>query len=119
MSVALWIGSGLSVWIGSLLFAAFGLFLGYLLPAENVMQLIGLILALLSFAGGLFIPVSQYPVVVQDVAKWTPLYGLNQLVHTPLLGKGVDWTWVGNGLAWLIVFAGGAAWRFRKDTARV
>ena len=119
MSVALWIGTGLSVWIGSLLFAAFGLFLGYLLPAENVMQLIGLILALLSFAGGLFIPVSQYPVAVQDVAKWTPLYGLNQLVHTPLLGNGVDWTWVVNVLAWLVIFAGGAAWRFRRDTARV
>jgi ABC-2 type transport system permease protein len=119
MSVGLWIASGFSVWIGSLLFAAFGLFLGYLLPAENVMQLIGLILALLSFAGGLFIPVSQYAQVVQDIAKWTPLYGLNQLVHTPLLGNGVDWTWVVNVLAWLIIFAGGAAWRMRRDTTRV
>ncbi len=119
MSVGLWIATGASVWIGSLLFAAFGLFLGYLLPAENVMQLLGLILALLSFAGGLFIPVSQYAPTVQEIAKWTPLYGLNQLVHTPLLGNGVDWTWVVNVLAWLIIFAGGAMWRMRKDTARV
>ncbi len=118
MSVGLWIATGFSVWIGSLLFAAFGLFIGYLLPAENVMQLIGLILALLSFAGGLFIPVSQFAVAVQDVAKWTPLYGLNQLVHTPLLGNGVDWTWVVNVLGWLIIFSVGAMWRFRKDTAR-
>ncbi|HUA40586.1 MAG TPA: ABC transporter permease [Streptosporangiaceae bacterium] len=119
MSVGLWIGTGFSVWIGSLLFAAFGLFIGYLLPAENVMQLMGLILALLSFAGGLFIPVSQYAHVVQEIAKWTPLYGLNQLVHTPMLGNGVDWTWVVNVLAWLIIFVAGAAWRFRLDTARV
>jgi ABC-2 type transport system permease protein len=119
MSTGLWIATGFSVWIGSLLFAAFGLFLGYLLPAENVMQLIGLILALLSFAGGLFIPVSQYAPVVQDIAKWTPLYGLNQLVHTPLLGNGVDWTWVVNVLAWLIIFSWGAVWRMRRDTARV
>jgi ABC-2 type transport system permease protein len=119
MSVGLWIATGFSVWIGSLLFAAFGLFLGYLLPAENVMQLIGLILALLSFAGGVFIPVSQFAVGVRDVAAWTPLYGLNQLVHTPILGNGVDWTWVVNVLAWLIIFAGGAIWRFRRDTARV
>jgi ABC-2 type transport system permease protein len=116
MPVGLWIASGFSVWIGSLLFAAFGLFLGYLLPAENV--LLGLILALLSFAGGLFIPISQFAVGVRDVAKWTPLYGLNQLVHTPLLGNGVDWTWVVNVLAWLAIFAGGAMWRMRKDTAR-
>jgi ABC-2 type transport system permease protein len=119
MSVGLWVGTGFSVWIGSLLFAAFGLFLGYLLPAENVMQLLGLILGLLSFAGGLFIPVSQYAPVVRDLAAWTPLYGLNQLVHTPLLGNGLDWTWVVNVLAWLIIFSWGAIWRFRKDTARV
>jgi ABC-2 type transport system permease protein len=119
MSTVLWIGTGLSVWIGSLLFAAFGLFIGYVLPAENVMQLIGIILALLSFAGGLFIPVSQFAVAVQDVAKWTPLYGLNELVHAPLLGTGVDWTWVVNVLGWLIIFTAGAMWRFRKDTARV
>jgi ABC-2 type transport system permease protein len=119
MSVGLWIATGVSVWIGSLLFAAFGLFLGYLLPAENVMQLIGLILALLSFIGGLFIPVSQYPHAIQEIAKWTPLYGLNELVHTPVLGNGVDWTWVVNVLAWLLIFGGGAVWRMRKDTARV
>jgi ABC-2 type transport system permease protein len=119
MPVGLWVATGVSVWIGSLLFAAFGLFLGYLLPAENVLQLLGLILGLLSFAGGLFVPVSQFAVAVQDVAKWTPLYGLNQLVHTPLLGNGVDWTWVVNVLAWLIIFSGGAIWRMRKDTARV
>jgi ABC-2 type transport system permease protein len=119
MSVGLWIGTGVSVWVGSLLFAAFGLFLGYLLPAENVMQLLGLILGLLSFAGGLFIPISQFSHGVQDVLKWTPLYGLNQLVHTPLLGNGVDWTWVVNVLAWLVIFSWGAIWRFRKDTARV
>ncbi len=119
MSTGLWIATGFSVWVGSLLFAAFGLFLGYLLPAENVMQLIGLILALLSFAGGLFIPVSQYAHTVQEIAKWTPLYGLNELVHTPLLGNGVDWTWVVNVLAWLVIFSWGAVWRMRKDTARV
>jgi ABC-2 type transport system permease protein len=119
MSVGLWIATGVSVWIGSLLFAAFGLFVGYVLPAENVMQLIGLIVGLLSFAGGLFIPISQFALAVQDVLKWSPLYGLNELVHTPLLGNGVDWTWVVNVLAWLIIFSGGAMWRFRKDTARV
>lgn len=119
MPAYLWVASGLSVWVGSLLFAAFGLFMGYLLPTENVMQVMSLILTLLSFAGGLFVPLSQFPQTVQDICKWTPLYGLNQLVHTPLLGTGVDWTWVVNVLAWLVIFVAGAAWRFRKDTARV
>jgi len=115
----LWIVTALCVWVGSLVFAAFGLFMGYLLPTENVMQFLGLGLALLSFAGGLFIPLSQFPHAVQTVAEFTPLYGLNELVHAPLLGVGVQWAWAVNAVAWLAIFAGGAAWRFRKDTARV
>jgi ABC-2 type transport system permease protein len=119
MPAYLWIVTALCVWVGSLLFAAFGLFMGYLLPTENVMQIMSLILTLLSFGGGLFIPLSQFPHAVQTIAKFTPLYGLNQLVHAPLLGGSVPWTWPVNVLAWLIIFTGGAVWLFRKDTARV
>jgi ABC-2 type transport system permease protein len=115
----LWIVSPLCVWVASPLFAVFGLFVGYLLPPENVIQLLGLILTLLAFAGGLFVPLSLLPGGVQAVAQWTPEVGLNQLVHAPLLGQGVDWTWVVNVIAWLAIFAGGAMWRFGKDTARV
>jgi ABC-2 type transport system permease protein len=115
----LWVATALSVWVGSLVFAAFGLFMGYLLPTENVMQFLGFGLMLFAFAGGLFIPLSQYPHVLQDLAEYTPLYGLNQLVHAPLLGGSVHMAWVANAVAWLAIFAGGAVWRFRKDTARV
>jgi ABC-2 type transport system permease protein len=115
----LWIVTGLCVWIGSLVFAAFGLFMGYLLPTENVMQFLGIAMMLLAFGGGLFIPLSQYPHVLQTVAEFTPLYGLNQLVHAPLLGGSIHAAWVANAIGWLAIFAGGAMWRFRKDTARV
>jgi ABC-2 type transport system permease protein len=46
MPADLWVITGFCVWIGSLLFAAFGLFTGYLLPSENVTQVIGLALTL-------------------------------------------------------------------------
>ncbi|HEX4062665.1 MAG TPA: ABC transporter permease [Streptosporangiaceae bacterium] len=119
MPVWLWIVSALCVWVGSLIFAAFGLFMGYLLPTENAMQFLGFALLLFSFGGGLFIPLSQFPHVLQVIAEFTPLYGLNQLVHAPLLNGSVHVAWVGNAVAWLVIFAGGAAWRFRKDTGRV
>jgi ABC-2 type transport system permease protein len=115
----LWVVTGLCVWIGSLVFAAFGLFMGYLLPTENVMQILSFALLLFSFGGGLFIPLSQFPHVLQTIAEYTPLYGLNQLVHAPLLGVGIHVAWVANAVIWLAIFAGGAIWRFRKDTARV
>lgn len=115
----LWFDSGLCVWVGALVFAAFGLFLGYLLPTENAMQFLGFALMLLSFAGGLFIPLSQFPHVLQNVAKFTPMYGLNQLVHAPVLGGSIAVVWVANAVAWLAIFSAGAVWRMRKDTARV
>jgi ABC-2 type transport system permease protein len=119
MPVYLWIVSGLCVWIGSLIFTAFGLFLGYLLPTENVMQFLGIGIAILAFAGGLFTPLSQFPHLFRTIAQFTPLYGLNQLVHTPQLGGNVHVAWVANAVVWLILLASGAVWRFRKDTARV
>lgn len=119
MPTYVWIATGLCVWIGSLLFAAFGLFIGYLLPSENVMQIIGFALMLFSFGGGLFIPLSQFSSALRTAATFTPLYGLNQLVHYPLVGGSLDWTWVLNTFAWLAIFVVGAAWRFRRDTARV
>ena len=60
MPADLWVITGLCAWTGSLLFAAFGLFAGYLLPTENVTQVIALALTLCSFAAGLFIPLSQF-----------------------------------------------------------
>lgn len=119
MPVYLWIATGLCVWIGSLLFAAFGLFMGYLLPTENVMQILSFALVLFAFGGGLFIPLSQMSHGFQTIAKFTPLYGLNQLVHAPLTGDAPGLSAVVNVLVWLAIFTAGAVWRFRRDTARV
>jgi ABC-2 type transport system permease protein len=106
------------VWIGSLLFAAFGLFAGYLLPSENVTQVIALALTLCSFAAGLFIPLSQFSPDLRTFAAFTPLYGLSQLVHYPLVGGTLQWGWILNLAVWLAIFVAGAAWRLRRDTAR-
>jgi ABC-2 type transport system permease protein len=117
-TVGLWVATALIAWAGSLVFAAFGLFMGYLLPSENVMQIIGPGLAILAFAGGLFVPLEDGS-TLQKIAQFTPMYGISSLAHAPLTGDSFQWAWVLNVAAWLVVFAGGAIWRFRKDTARV
>jgi len=119
MPTDLWIITGICVWIGSLLFSALGLFIGYLLPSENVTQIISLVLMACGFAGGLFIPVSHFSHTDATLAKFTPLYGLNELVHYPLVGGHFGWVWALNLAAWLGVFVLGAVWKFRRDTARV
>jgi ABC-2 type transport system permease protein len=119
MDPALWLLTPIVAWVGSVVFAAFGLFMGYLLPSENVMQFLGPVLALLAFAGGVFVPVDRMSHAFQDFAKVTPMYGLSQVVHAPLTGERFQLGWVVSILVWLAVFGFGAAWRFRKDTARV
>ena len=119
MPTDLWVLTGLCVWAGSLLFSALGLFIGYVLPSENVTQIISLVLMLSAFAGGLFIPVSQFPGTDATLAKLTPLFGLNELVHYPLVGGPFHWAWVLNLALWLGAFVFGAVWQFRRDTARV
>ncbi len=113
-----WLATALIAWVGSLVFAAFGLFMGYVLPGENVMQVLGPVLALLAFLGGLFVPLDPGS-LMESIAKLTPMYGINQIVHAPLTGDHMSWTWFLNVVVWLAVFAGGATWRFRGDTARV
>ena len=119
MPTDLWVITGVWVWIGSLLFSALGLFIGYVLPSENVTQIISLVLMLCCFAGGVFIPVSKFPHTNATLAKFTPLYGLNNLVHYPLVSNHFEWVWVLNLAVWLAAFVLAAVWRFRRDTARV
>jgi ABC-2 type transport system permease protein len=119
MDGSVWVVTGLAVWVGSLVFAAFGVFMGYLLPSENVMQILGPGLALFAFLGGLFLPLDQMGSTFRAIAHVTPMYGLNQVVHAPLTGDAPGWAAVVNVAVWLAVFVGGAVWRFGRDTARV
>ncbi len=119
MPITVWVATALIAWVGSLVFAAFGLFMGYLLPSENVMQILGPVLALLAFLGGLFIPLDQIGQPFRTIARFTPMYGLNSLVHAPLVRDGFTWAAATNLVVWATIFILGAAWRFRRDTARV
>lgn len=119
MPMQVWILSGLVAWLGSLVFTALGLFIGYLVPSENVMQFLGPILALLALFGGLFTPLDGLPQIVQDISRWTPVYGLGELARAPLTGAAFDWLAVANILMWLAIFSVGAALAFRRDTKRV
>lgn len=109
---------GLAAWGGSAVFAAFGLFMGYLLPSENVMQVLGPVLGALSFLGGLFVPVSVFGHTMASIAKVTPVFGVGEVARSPLAGEPLTAAAVVNVLAWTALFVAGAVWRFRRDTAR-
>ena len=118
MPTHVWIAAGAIAWAGSVVFGAFGLFMGYLLPSENVMQVLGPVLAGLAALGGLWFPIDSDS-VLGHISACTPIYGLANLARWPLYGGAPHLVWIVNLVGWLTVFVGGAAWRMSKDTARV
>lgn len=125
MAAQSWMESSAIVLAGALVFAAFGLFMGYLLPTEGAMQIVGPMMALLGFLGGLFQGPIDTSTLMGRIQSFTPIYGLSQLAHWPLTRttSGAYGTlhmgWIANLVVWGAVFVVGAVWCFRKDTARV
>lgn len=120
MSAETWLLSGLLGWACSLVFSAFGLFMGFLIPAENVMQFLGPLLAIMATFGGLFVPLSSLPKGMQDFARYTPMFGVGTLARMPLIQNYEEMVWsIGSVVFWTIVFGIGAMVMFRRDTARV
>ena len=113
-----WLLSGLAGWLGSVVFAAFGLFRGFLLPSENVMQFVGPLLAVLAMFGGLFIPLSALSPTMRTVAHFSPVWGVGVIARAPLVG-GFSSGAIMSVVAWTLVFGVGAMALFRRDTARV
>ncbi|MEU7141137.1 ABC transporter permease [Nocardia sp. NPDC046473] len=112
-----WVSCFLLAWITSVVFAAFGLFVGYLLPSENVMQLLGPVLAVLSFAGGLFIPLHGW---FGTVSKVFPTNGVATLARIPFGDTSAASIALAvlNVVVWAAVFVGGSTMLFRRDTSR-
>ncbi|MCI1747209.1 MAG: ABC transporter permease [Acidipropionibacterium sp.] len=105
-------------WLGSGLFAAFGLFMGYLLPTDNAMQFINMAVVMLAFLSGMFIPIDPAS-VLGHIARFAPMWGIHQLALVPFGTGGFGVGELINIVVWLAIFVGGAAWLMSRDTARV
>lgn len=117
MPLDIWAECGLLTLACTMVFAALGVFVGYLVPGENAMQVLGPGLAILSFLGNVFIPMDEGSTIYR-VAEWTPMFGVAEISRSPLMGD-LSWTAVLNAVAWFAIFVAGAAWRMSRDTARV
>lgn len=117
MPVSVWVGCAAVTVVCTLTFAALGVFVGYIVPGENAMQILGPGLAALSFLGGVFIPLTQYNDTMRHVAYVTPMYGVSEIARSPLTHE-LPWYAVVNAVVWFAVFVAGAAWRMSRDTAR-
>jgi ABC-2 type transport system permease protein len=118
LAVGRWVACAVLCVVCTLVFAALGVFVGYLVPGENAMQVLGPGLALMAFLGNVFIPIDDHSSLIWHIAQWTPMFGVAEITRAPLTGD-LPWYAVVNAVGWLAIFVLGAAWRMSKDTARV
>ncbi|RZI90099.1 MAG: ABC transporter permease [Microbacterium sp.] len=117
MPTGTWVACAVLTLFCTLVFAALGVFVGYLVPGENAMQILGPGLALFSFLGNVFFPIDEGS-TLWHVASFTPMFGVAEISRAPLTHD-LQWYAVLNAVVWFGLFVAGAAWRMSKDTARV
>ncbi|MZF89212.1 ABC transporter permease [Streptomyces sp. SID5643] len=113
-----WLALTGAIWAGSLVFAALGVAIGYLAGGDAVRPITMITYFGLSMLGGLWMPTTSFPGWLQDIAKWLPTHAY------AALGRAIEQSRAPHvqDLAVLVVsfvlFAGGAAWLYRKDTLK-
>ncbi|GAA2227772.1 ABC transporter permease [Streptomyces nogalater] len=113
-----WLALSGAVWAGSLVFAALGVALGYAATGDAVRPITMIVYFGLSLLGGLWMPTTTFPQWLQDIARWLPTHAY------AALGRAIEQSQAPHArdIAVLVVsfvlFAGGAAWLYRKDTLK-
>ncbi|CUR55333.1 ABC superfamily ATP binding cassette transporter, permease protein [metagenome] len=118
-----WVLAGVLVWLGSALFAIYGLAMSLVFRGPNATGIASGMIVILAFLGNVFTPMSG---LLLDIGRLTPLYGYAALARFPLTegylptgGRDPLWLPVANVLAWTILFSLLALWGVRRSRARV
>jgi ABC-2 type transport system permease protein len=113
-----WVVLTLVVWAGSLVFAALGVAIGYVASGDAVRPITMITYFSLSILGGLWMPFTIFPKWLQDIATWLPTHAYAGLGQSVELGNAPHVKDIAVLLAYLLLFTGGAAWLYRKDTRK-
>jgi ABC-2 type transport system permease protein len=113
-----WAALTFSIWAGSMVFAALGVAIGYIASGDAVRPITMITYFALSILGGLWMPFTVFPQWLQNIAKWLPTYAYAGLGHAIEQGGAPHLRDISLLVAYLLVFAGGAAWLYRKDTLK-
>ncbi|MEU6281160.1 ABC transporter permease [Streptomyces sp. NPDC047028] len=106
------------IWAGSLVFAALGVAIGYLASGDAVRPITMIIYFGLSLLGGLWMPSTNFPQWLQDIAKWLPSHAYASLGRAVEQSQSPSAQDIAVLAVSFVLFAGGAAWLYRKDTLK-
>lgn len=119
-----WVASAAIVWLGSALFAIYGLAVCLIFKGENAAGIASGLVVIMSFLGNLFVPMDG---LILTIGKFTPLYGYAGLARYPISegylpndsGHDSVWLLLANVCAWTVIFAALAVWGLRRRRERV
>ena len=117
-----WVLAATLVWLGSALFAIYGLAICLVFRGSNAPGIASGMIVVMAFLGNVFTPMDG---VMLDIGRLTPLYGYAALARYPLTegwlplgGQDPLWLPVANVLAWTVIFSLLAMWGVRRSRAR-
>lgn len=117
-----WTLAAAIVWLGSALFAIYGLAVCLVLRGTNAPGIASGMIVVMAFLGNVFSPIDG---LLLDIGRLTPLYGYAALARFPLTDGGLPvggqdplWLPVANVLAWTVIFSLLAVWGVRRSRAR-
>ncbi|MET9115043.1 ABC transporter permease [Streptomyces longwoodensis] len=113
-----WLALTGSIWAGSLVFAALGVALGYLASGDAVRPITMITYFGLSILGGLWMPTTTFPGWLQDIARWVPTHAYAALGRAIEQSRAPHMTDIALLAVFFVLFTGGAAWLYRKDTLK-
>jgi ABC-2 type transport system permease protein len=118
LSADRWLLAIVGIWLATIPFTALGLLIGQLATADSLQAYSMSFLLILSLLGGLWIPVTQFPSWLQNLAQMLPSYWLAEIGHSAVgLSVNVPHA-IMNLAAWTVVFAFIGARRYQRDALR-
>jgi ABC-2 type transport system permease protein len=112
-----WLGMTGLIVVGLVPFAALSVLVGHLVNTDSVGPLMGGLVSILAFLSGTWFPISGG--FLHAFGQFLPSWWLVQARTVALNGHGWDtrgWITVA---VWTALLAAGAAWAYRRDTARI
>lgn len=119
LTLGQWLGCGLALWLALIPFGVLGLVIGFVATVDSAQPLTMLIYLVLAILGGLWFPVSQFPALLQQVAKALPSYWAAEIARAPLAHAAIPATGVLVLAAWTVGLALFAVAAYRRSGRKV
>ncbi|GAB2823385.1 ABC transporter permease [Actinocorallia aurea] len=116
MPAARWVVLIAVLALGTLPFAALGVLIGTAVKADVAQPVTLMLYTLMAIVGGLWLPVSQLPDFLQDVAPWTPANRMGELGWALVAGHAPDTATLGVLAGWTVALGALALVAYRRTT---